>query len=229
MESDKNLENDLLNTIAARKLSFDIFLGLGRVKRNMRIKKVNFEKMQLVLSDRTTVKLSDIRALRFRREMKKKFLSLLPNSFRKSRFEVFLYFHSKEKVERFRWQGSLVHYLVVSKSEEAIMYAKLYITAFSFVKPYPKHLISGDVQSVPVLPGKWREDFREIRRLLLKSLKSPAPCTSVMRDGRELTGIPSLKDFRKNDYTLRLFLPNEKGPSHKIFLLAHAIEDFWEA
>ena len=73
MESDKNLENDLLNTIAARKLSFDIFLGLGRVKRNMRIKKVNFEKRQLVLSDRTTVKLSDIKALRFRRETKKSF------------------------------------------------------------------------------------------------------------------------------------------------------------
>ena len=228
MQDDKDFENSLLNTIAARKLSFDIFIGLGRIKRNVRIKALDIEEKQLILSDRTKIKLSDIRALRFRKEMKKKFLSLLPKPLRESRFEVFLYPHSKEGMERFRWHGSLVHYLVVSDSEDVIMYTKLYITAFSFVKPYPEHLISGDLQSVPVLPGRWREDFREIRRLLLKSSKSPAPCTFVMRDGREFTGVPSLSDFRKNKYTLRLFLPDEENSPHKIFLLANAIEDFWE-
>ena len=49
-----------------------------------------------------------------------------------------------------------------------------------------------------------------------------------MRDGREFTGIPSIKDLRRNSYTLRLFLSDRGNSSHKVFILAHAIEDFWE-
>ena len=229
MQIDKDFENFLLRGIAELRLPFDVSIGLGRVKRNIRIRDVDVDRRQLVLSDRTVVKFPDIKALRFRKGVGKRFLSLLPEPFRKTRFEVFLYPHSKSAVERFYWHGPLVHYLVLSNQESIVMYAKLYITAFSFVRPYPEHLIFGDVQSVPVIPGKWREDFREIRHLILKSLKSPVSCTFVMRDGREFTGIPSLKDFRRNSYTLRLFLPDKGNSSHKVFLLAHAIEDFWEA
>jgi len=228
MQIDKDFENFLLRGIAELRLPFDVSIGLGRVKRNIRIRDVDVDRRQLVLSDRTVVKFPDIKALRFKKGMAKRFLSLLPESFRKARFKVFLYPHSRSAVEWFYWHGPLVHYLILSEQESIVMYAKLYVTAFSFVRPYPEHLISGDVQSVPVLPGKWREDFREIRSLLLKSLKSPVPCTFVMRDGREFTGIPSIKDFRKNSYILRLFLPDRGSLSHKVFLLAHAIEDFWE-
>jgi len=229
MQIDKDFENYFLRKIAELRLPFDVSIGLGRVKRNIRIRDLDVDRRQLVLSDGTVVKFPDIKALWFRKGIGKKFLSLLPEPFRKARFDVFLYPHSKSNVEQFRWHGPLVHYLVLSNQKSVVMYAKLYVTAFSFVRPYPEHLTSGDVQSVPVLPGKWREDFREIRHLLLKSLKSPVPCTFVMRDGREFTGIPSIKDFRRNSYTLKLFLPDRGNSSHKVFLFAHAIEDFWGA
>ncbi len=72
MQIDKNFENFLLRRIAELRLPIDVSIGLGRVKRNVRIRDVDVDGRQLVLSDRTVVKFPDIKALRFRKGIGRK-------------------------------------------------------------------------------------------------------------------------------------------------------------
>jgi hypothetical protein len=109
----------------------------------------------------------------------------------------------------------------------AIKY-KLFTSAYAPFFPYPKELISEDVELYDMVQGgRWRNEFKSVVDMLREEMKGVREklITFALKDGREITGL-----FRKDKsyirYCYRLFSPKDENRSITIY--KHAIDDFWE-
>jgi hypothetical protein len=230
------LQNAIFSYLIRKRTSIDIKIKLSRNKRT-RVKNIIPESKMVILNSGERLPVTSINSIRIFGKHAEEFsrfikpMASLEENKNITHFlnkRIFIYPHGEKK-----YYGKLLGffpYLTVLKLNKIVeIKFHIYISAFSFLKPY--WFTKENLEANPVAPGSWRKDWKELRRLLKGSLprKKGRTITFVLRDGREITGFLFRKDLFKDKWKLRIKAPeNLESSSPTMFIMKHAIEDFWE-
>jgi len=229
------------------KIQFNLRIGLKTERRNVTLLDFFIPERKIVISGGEVVKLPEINEITFQGinavKFYKELLPLFPASYEECSFFENKNLYIYPFGEKGFFQGKalkiypyffLLHITKKSRNSKKPTHIyklkyKVFISAFSTYKPYPKELIeeTGKIYD-RVKPGSWREEAQEIGKLLkeiLKDSKEGKVLTFALKDGREITGFFNRK---KSWRPYRYPIYNPKG-KQTIYIFKHAIDDLWEA
>ena len=233
----------LYSRLRESKTVFELVDLSGKVRKNVWLLSYSLPKKILVLSD-GSVSLQNVARLDFKGRNAVKFfkevLPSLPQSTAFSLFEekivfIYPYASSPEKWDLLRYYP---YFLVLHRAtllkgkkprkvhEYSVVY-KLSLSAFTPFNPYPEDLISEGEPTASHEAGTWREGAKEITKFLLQEFKDRGTkellITLALKDGREVTGV--INKHKLSGFYYVLSEPDNRRK--KIFILKHAVEDFW--
>ena len=231
--SGKFSQEVLFGNLLRRKVPIRIKLRLDRVKKG-KVKSFLVSSKEVFLNTGEKVWLEDVNYIEFPESSWRSFKKDLGRGeLPKFAFgkQVFVYPYGGE-VERYQIYGNHGYFLVLKEGNRVKIQMSLYLDAYSFFSPYDEELISSGEATSPIKPGAWREDWKVIRKELVKSAKKGREVVLALRDGREIIGKVSIKSLFDNYFSFMLMTPEEKrrqGYSPFLRVYSHSVEDFWEA
>jgi CRISPR/Cas system-associated endoribonuclease Cas2 len=243
--SPKEADKALFSILKKKKIPFTVKIGRTDILRDITIYDFSMEKRKVVFSNLRKEEFKRINEIVFAGKSAVIFfeevLPYLPKSSGLEKLEgrkIFIYpFAEKEPITgeflRFYPYFFLIHREKereingkIKKFHSYIVKYKVFISAFSFIAPYPE-LKETDEFYGEVQPGTWREELKELNRMMrkLSTEKRFSLTTFILKDGKEITG-----KFNKNislnmPYLVKLYSPSNQKSIIAIY--KHAIEDFF--
>jgi len=234
---DADVEEALFQKIAEKRLPFDLFLRGGRVGRQVRLKEKRGRYLYLNTAEKIDLG-EDVVSIRFTGRALRGFLSILKElGVGKTDKQINLYPYGRRRQKKDLIATSPYHFIVAERNRSSIeILPKISIVAFSILN-YPDSLIEDGTPSSEIVGGKWRDEWRELVKLISKDLRREVkkrdslfvPITLIARDGREIKGEIRrkwlfLSGAGQNFVKLRTV---QNGKKKFIHVFKHAIEDYY--
>ena len=238
-------DEKLYSLIQETKISFDIRIGLNKTRKNVTLLAFSIPNKKIIITGGEVVKLKEINEITFMGRNAVKFhQEILPHipEAEDTFFEgkpIFIYPFGEKRVIKAKLLKYYPYYFILhikqkkNRQSKAVhtykVKYKVFSSAYSFISPYPKKLISNSEEIYDMVkPGDWRDEAKEIGKIIkeiLGNTKKGKLITFALKDGKEITGFFNCrKSWMK--YRYRIYNPEGK---EIIFVFKHAIDDIWEA
>jgi len=217
-------ENSFFEGLARKRIPFTLYLRGGRVEKNVRLK--GKDGRYLHLSTGRKVDLGkDVAAISIRGSWAKSAKALLGKLLEPQNKRVDLYPFGKKK-EAYKFLNSSPYTFFVENRGTLLVIPKISLVAFTF-SGYPDSLIEEGAPTQQVVGGSWREDWKELGKLLRKELKKGRnQVVLYLKDDREVKGTLCPKSFFRGDFFLKLYTKTEDGKPKYLQVFKHAVEDY---
>jgi hypothetical protein len=217
-------ERSFFEEVARKRLPFTLYLRGGRVEKNARLRGKDGRYL-LLSSDRKVDFGKDVVALSFRGSWARSARTVLSRLGELQNRRVHLYPYGRRR-EPYRFLNSSPYAFFVESRGSLLVIPKVALVAFTF-SGYPDSLIEEGAPTSPLVGGTWRNDWKELAKLLKKELQQGrSDVVLYLKDGKEVRGTLDKKSFFRGDFFLRLYTKTEDGKTKYIQVFKHAVEDY---